>query len=580
MDTGDRIEGNGLYDGSTPKGKYTYDIFKESQTDIISIGNHELYKASCAKSEYLRTVPDSHGHYLASNLDILDPDSGERVPLAPRFKKFTTKNQGIRVLAFGFLFDFAGNANNTFVEAVEKTVKQAWFIDSIHDRQVDLFLVAGHVPLDSPEFDAIFKAIRDVQWDTPIQFFGGHMHIRDFWKYDSLAYGIESGRYMETVGFMSITGLATGGKSSPKDSEAETIRATPKFSRRYIDNNLYSYHQHTSLNSSTFPTEHGKNVSAMISQARKDLKLDHTFGCAPQDYWTFRAPFPHESSIFSLLQTQIIPDMIADPKRKDIPSLVFVNTGGIRFDIFKGPFTVDNTYTVSPFTTGFRYFKDVPFSTAKKLKAILNQEVPAPFNASDDLAAHIPISESSFLAQEANPSFHDPANQIPLYPSSSDDNDKGPLTPGYTTHDAGGSDGDDTLHSSIKFYSLPNVFETRIAFPSSLSSPTSPRGAQKEEGAEAEEETEVEVEQPETVDVVYIDFIEWYMLLALKFLGTDYEKGDTGVYREGMSLTRMISGWVEGHWPCESLDGICGGGAAEDGRRPREGGRRDGDAGQ
>jgi 2',3'-cyclic-nucleotide 2'-phosphodiesterase (5'-nucleotidase family) len=27
IDTGDRIEGNGIYDGSDPKGKYTYNIF-------------------------------------------------------------------------------------------------------------------------------------------------------------------------------------------------------------------------------------------------------------------------------------------------------------------------------------------------------------------------------------------------------------------------------------------------------------------------------------------------------------------------------------------------------------------------
>lgn len=29
VDTGDRVDGNGLYDGSDPKGAYTYDIFRE-----------------------------------------------------------------------------------------------------------------------------------------------------------------------------------------------------------------------------------------------------------------------------------------------------------------------------------------------------------------------------------------------------------------------------------------------------------------------------------------------------------------------------------------------------------------------
>ncbi len=527
IDTGDRIEGNGLYDASDPKGLYTRAIFKEQHIHVICTGNHELYHKASSDNEYLSTVPNSHGNYLASNLDIIDPNSDERVPLAPRFKKFTTKNQGIRILAFGFLFDFKGNANNTIVEPVEKTVRQKWFLEAIHDREVDLFLVVGHVPLDSSEFPTIFKAIRQVQWDTPIQFFGGHTHIRDYLEYDSKAYGLESGRYMETIGFMSITGLSTGGQSSTRPPVAEAIRSSPKFARRYIDNNLYSFHHHSSLNSTTFPTAHGRNVTAMIALARKDLKLDHRFGCAPQDLWTNRAPFPHQKSIFSWLQVQVLPDVVSETTRKDVPRLVIVNTGGIRFDIFKGPFTIDTTYTVSPFTSRFRYIKDVPFQTAKRLKRILNQNVPQLVEIPHELATHLPVSSRTQAAafegsRESSDLNYGLANQMPL----SSENDL-PLIPGYTTHDAAGSDGDDTIHSPIKFYTVPNVIESRVAFPTS-------------EAGDAED--------PEKVDLVYIDFIEPYILRILKFLGTGYEIGDTEAYMEGKQLTELISEWVEGNW--------------------------------
>ncbi|KAL8682816.1 MAG: hypothetical protein Q9186_001145 [Xanthomendoza sp. 1 TL-2023] len=531
IDTGDRIEGNGLYDASDPKGKYTRDIVKEQDIDVICIGNHELYHKSSSDSEYLITVPNSHGNYLASNLDILDPDSAERVPMAPRYKKFTTKNQGIRILAFGFLFDFTGNANNTFVEAVEKTVQQEWFLEAIHDREVDLFLIAGHVPLDAPEFHAIFKAIRQVQWDTPIQFFGGHTHIRDYIKFDSKAYALESGRYMETIGFMSITGLSTGGKTSMRPANFDATLAAPKFSRRYIDNNLFSFHHHTSLNSTTFPTRHGLNVSAMIASAREDLKLDHQFGCAPQDFWTNRAPFPHNHSIFSWLQQEVLPDIISDPDRKDTPRLAIVNTGGIRFDIFKGPFTIDTTYTISPFTSQFRYIKDIPFDIAKLLTRILNQEVPQILDIPSDLAVQMPISLKSHAAAfapapETLENHYGFASQMPL--SNPGDT---VLTPGYTTHDAGGEDGDDTLHEPLQFYRVPNVIEARISFPTS--------------GAGSKE---VRVEEPDTVDVVYLDFIERYVLLALKFLGMEYAVEDTEAYMEGRQLTGLIAEWVEGNW--------------------------------
>ncbi|KAI4121708.1 MAG: hypothetical protein LQ347_006767, partial [Umbilicaria vellea] len=263
-----------------------------------------------------------------------------------------------------------GNYNNTVVQPVEETIREQWFQEAIRDRDVDLFLVAGHVPVRSKEYAAIFKTIRAEQWDTPIQFFGGHTHIRDYVRYDSKAYALESGRYMETIGFMSIEGLATGGKTN--SLSAQTI-ASPTFSRRYIDNNLFSFHHHTGLNTTTFPTAHGTNVSALISSARKSLGLDSRFGCAPTDLWTNRVPYPGNSSIFTWLEESVLPNIGHDSKRGDKPRLLIINTGAIRFDIFKGPFTRDSTYSVSPFTSGFRYIKDVPYSLAKGVLPIINR---------------------------------------------------------------------------------------------------------------------------------------------------------------------------------------------------------------
>ncbi|KAI4213232.1 MAG: hypothetical protein LQ351_004178 [Letrouitia transgressa] len=543
IDTGDKVEGNGLYDASDPKGKYTLDIFKEQEIDVICSGNHELYKKSTSEDEYLKTVPNFHGNYLASNLDIFDPKTGDRVPLAPRYRKFTTKNQGIRIVAFGFLFDFTGNANNTVVEPVHKTIKQKWFQDAIHDREVDLFLVAGHVPLGSTEFNDIYKTIREVQWDTPIQFFGGHTHIRDYAKYDSKAYGLESGRYMETIGFMSIKGLSTGGKPKPRALGPEhlALRAAPKFSRRYIDNNLYSFHHHTSLNSTNFPTAHGRNVSATISSAREALDLGHKLGCAPADLWTNRAPYPSGSSIFSWLQEQVLPDTLSDPARKGVPRLVLVNTGALRFDVFKGPFTIDTTYSVSPFTSGFRFVKDVPLSVAKQLLKVLNQEIPQLFEIPPyELGAKLPVSsqhlqQQTLVQQQQQQQQRQPYelnHQFPLSSTVLKEEEDPDLTPGYTTTDAAGSDGDDTIHAPIKFYKVPNVIESRIAFPSSSSSSAS----------------EDKPPDPETVDLVYVDFIERYVLVALKFLGTDFAKADTEVFLGGKQMTEVIKDWVREHW--------------------------------
>ncbi|XHG06355.1 hypothetical protein AWENTII_009559 [Aspergillus wentii] len=383
IDTGDRVEGNGLYDSSEPKGVYISDILRHQHIDLITVGNHELYKQNTSEAEFFTTVPNFRGNYLASNLDIIHPTTKEAMPFAPRFKKFTTKKQGIRIVAFGFIFDFMKNENNTIVKPVEESIKEDWFQEAIRDRDVDLFLVAGHVPVKSKEFNAVFNEIRSVHWDTPIQFFGGHYHIRDYVQYDLKAYGLASGRFMETIGFMSIDGLAIG------NPQARPAPAAPVFNRKYIDNNLFSFHHHAGLNETNFPTENGRNVTQVIQQSRHALELDKIYGCAPRDLWLSRAKYPSNDSIYTWLQEQVIPESLKDESRGGKPALAVVNTGAMRFDIFKGPFTQDTTFIVSPFTSGFRYLKDVPYGKAKQIVEILNQQ-PQIFTESRQQSGYSP----------------------------------------------------------------------------------------------------------------------------------------------------------------------------------------------
>ncbi|OMP82648.1 hypothetical protein BK809_0006958 [Diplodia seriata] len=527
VDTGDRVEGNGLYDASEPKGKYTFDIFKHQHIDVICSGNHELYKQNSSENEFYYTVPNFNGSYLASNLDIVNPESGELEPLAPRFKRFTTKNQGIRVLSFGFLFNFVGNANNTVVKSVEDTVKEKWFQDAIREQDVDLILVIGHVALRTPEYKNIFKAIRSVQWDVPIQFFGGHAHVRDFKKFDDKSVAMASGRYMETVGFLSIDGLSTGKSKSVAPQTAELT-----FSRRYIDNNLFSLHHHSGKNESTFSTPEGKDVTKMIAKAREELKLDKKHGCAPQNLWVNRAPFPAKDSIFTWLQEHVIPEQLSNSFRvaDNKAALVITNTGAMRFDIFKGPFTRDSTFLVSPFTSGFHYIKDVPYAEAQKVLQVLNKDGqvvqalsegpldPAVLAPPEQQSGRLSIASARGLRSEyvANDGVQAPLVQADK-PSD--------LTPGYTTIDDAGEEGDDTVHSAIKFFEVPNCIQAEVGFKS------------KEE-------------KPEEVDLVFNEFLQPWILVALRYLGQEYDVSDVHPYMEGRSFTSIITDWVGAHWDC------------------------------
>ncbi|KAJ5615391.1 hypothetical protein N7537_000505 [Penicillium hordei] len=508
IDTGDRVEGNGLYDSSEPKGIYLSDILQHQHIDLLTSGNHELYKQNTSEAELLVTVPNFRGNYLASNIDIIHPTTKELVPLAPRFKKFTTKKQGIRIVAFGFLFDFNGNYNNTVVQRVSSTIKEDWFQEAIRDKEVDLFLVIGHVPVHSPEYRAIFKEIRGIRWDTPIQFFGGHQHVRDYAQYDSKAFGLASGRFMETVGFMSIDGLAS--KTSQQSA------AGPVFKRRYIDNNVFSYYHHTGTDQETFPTENGLNVSRLIAKARTDLHLDQIHGCAPHDLWMSRVKYPDPNSIYTWLETQVLGDL-RDESRGDTPRVAIINTGAMRFDIFKGPFTQDSTFIVSPFTSTFRYLKGVPYDKAQLIVEVLNEQPQVLSTDESSLTTLGPLEQLAYPEDVISPNWASASGQIPM---------SGPdLVPGYTTKDDAGTDGDDTIHAPINFYRVPNCIQ---ALKSANASET-----------------------PKTVDLVYLDFIEKYIILAAKFAGLDVDIAkESDVYMPNVSLTNLILDWVKKNWEC------------------------------
>nr|POE89755.1 secreted protein [Quercus suber] len=539
IDTGDRVEGNGLYDASNPKGKYTSDIIAQQKIDILTVGNHELYQANTSRREYEKVVPNFKDSYIASNLDIVNEKTGKPEPLAPRYRKFVTKNQGIRILAFGFLFNFRGNANNSVVQRVQDTVKEQWFQDAIREKDVDLIIVAGHVPVrDSEEFELIYKTIRGENWNTPIAFFGGHTHIRDYRKFEKKVWALESGRYMETLGFLSISGLGTGKKDTPLE------QASVEFNRLYIDNNLYSLHHHSGTNASTFDTGLGHNVSQAIRSARSTLDLDKTFGCAPQDYWLSRAPYPSNESMISWLENEVLPDSFETLRA---PSIVITNTGAMRFDIFKGPFTIDTTFLVSPFTSGFNVLKDVPYQAASQVLQLLNNDGPIALVdliavASDDSAVDVQYTLPDLTVHtpqrtsDARRTDHDHekvvqelgGQQVALIARSKDDHDQ-PLTPGYTTIDDAGDSGDDTVHAPIQFYNVPNAIASNVGF---------------------------DPADVETVDIVYNQFIQDWVILALKYLGVEKTREDSSVALKGKTLTEILSTWVAEHWKCDDKEDL------------------------
>ena len=474
IDSGDRHDGNGFSDITTPNGVKSIPVFIKQDYDLLTIGNHELYEWSNSEMEYNSVVLHFGDKYVCSNVEINIKDKGW-VGFGNKYRYFETKNQGIRVLSFGFLFDFKRFNSGTRVTPMSDVIEQEWFnqvLQEYNEAKIDMIIIVGHTPISHnwKEFYKVHGYLRRFYPNTIIQYFGGHSHIRDFTVFDSLSTGLQSGRYCETIGWSSVN--ITNGNLPVRE----------RFSRSYIDFNLDSFKHHTSKNKD-FNTEKGKNVSNLIKETRKELQLDKLVGYVENNYYVDYVPIHHSHSIFNLLTTKVLKTLPAGGTNEN--RIIIINTGSIRYDLYKGPYTIDSRYIVSPFENLWVNLT-IPKRIAVKVADKLNN---ADFISSSRLKP---------------PHQYDLPSETEVQLKSSEqfffNNDKFPK--GYVTHDDFGIDGDDTLHKPVVNFPVPNVVQS----------------VELKDGDLYDENT--------PVDLVFYTFISPNILWALNELNYTVAEGD------------------------------------------------------
>lgn len=445
VDSGDRHDGNGLSDATAPNGAKALPIFMEQAYDVVTIGNHELYLWENSRQELDVLIPHFGEKYVCSNVEYLEDDKWH--DLANRTRYFESEKQKKKILALSFLFDFNRNNKLTRVTPIDKVVHQDWFNELPEEfPEVDIVLVVGHIPVDRrwAELQLLHAKLRVLFPDSLIQYFGGHSHIRDFVVYDDKSTGLQSGRFCETVGFLSL---------NTTDVE---ITAPERYFRSYIDFNKESFLQHVGYEFvDHFNTKKGLQVSHDIVETRKELKLDEQLGTVEtSNYYQDYVPISHPKNIYKLLTKQVLPTLKAE---FDIPvsneRLIIINTGSVRYDLYKGPYTKDTQYIVLPFENEWLKVT-LPKHVAIQIAPLLNRN------------GYI-ISELRILAND----YLLPPHQLALRRSGGlakrDQNvfqfvdlfTKRP-SKGYVTHDDFGSDGDDTVHRPVINYAIPNVVQS------------------------------------------------------------------------------------------------------------------------
>ncbi|KAI6029166.1 Metallo-dependent phosphatase-like protein [Pisolithus microcarpus] len=451
VDSGDVHDGTGLSDGYPPGGVDAHESNKFLERlpyDLMAIGNHELYVYADTYDMYTNFVPQLHGHYLSSNVNItVFSSDGEvvSVPVGNRSVKFTTA-KGRRVTSVGVLYDFTGNSVNTTVQFVADMVKESWFVEAIEE-EPDVFVLVGHMPVSYDNWPVVFDAIRAVHPLTPILIFGGHTHIRDCQQYDGRSMALESGRYMETIGWMSANLSAAQGNSN-----------NISFTRRYLDQNRVTYQYHTLTSNATFDTSYGRSITVGLEDLTEQFNLSYLYGYAPQDYTLSRNPYPSNGSVLSLFVDDAAPTALAiNNSRSGTPNILITNSGELRFDVLKGEFTKNDQLTALPFTDSFLYIPNITLSIATQVLPALNGAGTS--NKKKRAALEREMWRRGYVDGRYNTWLAEMARRAG--PGSTAEM-AGSLTLGYVTTDSCPGAGDDTLHTAVPYYSSPDYIGSAI----------------------------------------------------------------------------------------------------------------------
>lgn len=514
IDTGDKHDGNGLSDATEPNGNKLLPIFAEQDYDLLTIGNHELYVWENSKLEYEFIVSRYQEKYISTNVEILV--DGEYVPMGRKYRYFTTPINGYRILALGFLFDFMKANKGTRVTPIGDILHTKWFRDMLDDfpeEKVDYVVVIGHIPITHAweELQQLHQFLRGLYPNTVIQYFGGHSHIRDFVVNDVNSTGLESGRFCETVGWVSI-------------GEGEGLE---RFLRSYIDFNRESFDHHTRAvgpgselglsgpgSGADGPTGQARRVKSMIHSARSELQLDKVLGQVSTNYYVDYVPLEHSHNLFRMLTDKVLPTLTGNQTCGE--RIVLINTGSVRYDLYKGPYTVDSRYIISPFENDWVKIR-MPKSVGVRVSAILNRGSYInllPRHQQFMVQRQLEQLPQEDLALDPLDRLDSLLKQYPLVVALAS---QAKLSKGYRTHDDFGDTGDDTVHKPVVNFPIPNVVQS-VQFSSN---------------------------EDDDIDFVFYNFLTWNVLEALKELtGRDYL--EEIYFYSDMYLGSWLTEYIEG----------------------------------
>eukprot|EP00934_Nitzschia_sp_Nitz4_P001805 Nitzschia sp. Nitz4//scaffold16_size188269//121144//123025//NITZ4_001801-RA/size188269-augustus-gene-0.95-mRNA-1//-1//CDS//3329538547//1805//frame0 len=344
---GDWVDGTGLsLDGDTSS---IVPLLQKMPFHIVNTGNHELYKSRVIDSMTRAGgfIDWWGGRHLSSNIVMTSDPSSH---LSNRY--YLLEGINSNVLVFGFIYHMYGAASEVTVLDPADVVQESWFQKALKEESYDAILVMAHMGTDDPAVSSIISAIRSHVGDNmPVQFVTGHTHMRRFSQVDEYSTAVESGRYLDTVGFVSFPTRHT----VPDDNST----MAHLFQHVFLDANVNNL-KYALGGEHEFATDDGQELSDFIQRTREHMGLTEIIGCAPGNYY-MNYSMSHKESLWGLFRDEVVP--VALQGVSGIQSVLIISTDNFRYDLFYGENSYDDIVAVAPFDDTLHFVGQMPCST-------------------------------------------------------------------------------------------------------------------------------------------------------------------------------------------------------------------------
>jgi len=293
------------------------------------------------------------------------------------------------------------------------------------------------------------------------------------------------------------------------------------FTRRYLDSNRVTFEYHTGRSNNTFDTSEGQEITKGLNQLAKQFDLTFLYGTAPQDYTLSRDPYPSNGSLLSLLATEVLPVALSvNNTRASIPRLIFVPTGTLRYDIFKGPFDKNDQFTILPRTNAFMFVSNVTLNIAQQVFTQINGDSGTASRREFINQQDTDWYGRGFVDRIYNAWLRDMWVRLEGQEGKRNTQD---LTPGLVTKDSCPGVGDDIPHTPLPFFDTPDY-------------------------AASDPPVDVNPDVP-IIDFVFADFVQDMVLSTLNSVQntTTYTDTDVGLYSP-LLLKDVLGVYAEQAW--------------------------------